>query len=283
MPPRKSQPSRSAAIKSEYRKRVSKRRITVKIKGSAEDGGFPRLSEFLKQLDAIKVALKHTERLVSGSEERSVYFRIVELSMASPATVVLEETPIRSQNKRGALPKVAISQKLVSMLRQIDRRGTLPRNVKDLAALEAYRNVGTLLHKHVEEVTIASSSQAVSIGEAFNQKIDKIIGPDQILEGSLTGVLLAINLHNTTRFEIYPAVGPSKVACDFPPTLKTRVIEGLDRNVRVIGKLRYKHWAPYPHAITAEDVEIFPPEDELPTLSDLRGLLTNGQPSDLAP
>src|SRR5262245_60445163 len=100
---------------------VSAHRITVQIKGSAADGGYPRLSDFLKQLDAIKSALKHTERLVSGSEERTVYYRIVKLRMSSPATVVLEETPIRTGERKG--PPVPIIKKFVSTLRQIERGG----------------------------------------------------------------------------------------------------------------------------------------------------------------
>jgi hypothetical protein len=104
-------------------------------------------------------------------------------------------------------------------------------------------------------------------------KVEKIIGPDQVVEGSITGVLLAINLHNTTRFEIYPAVGPAKVSCSFPPELRKRVIDGIDHNVRVVGRLRYKHWAPFPHAITAEDIDVYPPADTLPTLESLYGLM----------
>src|SRR5262245_4965038 len=100
--------------------RVSNRRITVEVKGSAEDGGYPRLTEFLQLLDAVKSALKHTERLLSGTEERSVYYRIVSLRMASPATVVLEETAIRTPERRAKLPKTPITQKLVSTLSQIE-------------------------------------------------------------------------------------------------------------------------------------------------------------------
>ena len=255
--------------------RVSRRRISVEIKGSAEDGGYPRLTEFLQQLEAIKTALKHTERILSGSEERSVYYRVVALKMESPATVVLEETPIRTRERTARLPRVAISERFVSTLSQIQKSGKMPR-AADLDALEAYRNVGTLLHRHVEQITLKSKGKAVDIGEKFNRQIDKIIGPDQVLEGSMTGVLLQINLHNTTRFEIYPPVGPTKVVCTFPQSLKHQVISGIDRNVRVVGELRYKQWAPFPHAILATEIEVFPPEEELPTIFDLRGIAKNG-------
>ena len=76
-----------------YRIGVTKRRITVQILGTADLGGYPRLSDFLKKLDAIKLALQHTERLQTHSEDRVVDYRIVSLSMSSPATVVLEEIP----------------------------------------------------------------------------------------------------------------------------------------------------------------------------------------------
>src|SRR5438046_6411515 len=96
-----------------YRIGAVNRQITVQIKGFAEDSGYPRLSDFLKQLDAIKVALKHTERLHSRSESSAVDYKIVSLSMASPATVVLEEVPAKAADK---LPRIAISKKLVATL-----------------------------------------------------------------------------------------------------------------------------------------------------------------------
>lgn len=259
--------------------RVSKRRqITVTIKGTSGVDGSLRLSEFLKELEAIKVALKHTERIVTGNDDSGLYFKIVGLSMSSPATVVLEETPVPVDGKRGRLPRTPISGKLVSTLSQINRRGTVPVEARDLPTLEAYRSVGSASRGGA--VTIASAARSVEIAPEFERKVDKIIGPDQVLEGSITGKLEAINLHNTTQFAVYPPVGPGKVACTFPAELKSRVIQGIDHNVRVIGKLRYKHWAPFPHAITAEDIEIYPPPDQLPTLSSLYGLMRrdNEQP-----
>jgi hypothetical protein len=261
--------STSHTRKREYRVGVAKRQLIVQIKGSPDSGGYPRLSDFLKQLDAIKVALKQTERLHSHTDDSLVDYRIVRLSMSSPATVVLEE--IRAVNAP-RLPKIPITTKLVSAFSQIESGRSIPPKARDLATLEAYRNVGAVLKGYTDSLTIATDDREVAVNQAFNTNIDKIIGPDQIIEGSMTGKLLAINLHNTTRFEIYPPAGPAKVACNFSNQMKPRVIAGLDRNVRVIGRLRYKHWAPYPHAITVEDIEIFPPNDTLPTLTSLRGL-----------
>jgi hypothetical protein len=265
---------------SEYRSGVSKRRISVTIEGTA-DGGAPTLNEFLKQLEAVKVALKQTERAVTGTDEPDVRFKIVGLSMKSPATVVLEEIPVVVAGKRKPLPRTAISERFVSTLNQINTRGTVPAKIRELSTLEAYRSVGAAARYGA--ITIASADRRVEIAAEFDQKVERIIGPDQVFEGSVTGVLLAINLHNTTQFAIYPPVGPPKVACTFPAELKKRVIEGIDRNVRVVGKLRYKHWAPFPHAITAQEIQVYPPADELPTLESLYGLATREQEASQRP
>lgn len=98
------------------------------------------------------------------------------------------------------------------------------------------------------------------------------VGPDQLEVGSITGMLEAINLHNTLRCNIYPIIGPKRVSCAFDDELKARVIEGLGRYVRVVGTMSYKQWSNYPHSINATEIEVLPHDADLPTLSDLRGL-----------
>lgn len=48
-------------------------RITVQLEGAVEDDGHLRLSELIKQLESLKAALKQTERIVTGSDESSLY------------------------------------------------------------------------------------------------------------------------------------------------------------------------------------------------------------------
>lgn len=100
----------------------------------------------------------------------------------------------------------------------------------------------------------------------------KVIGPDELVLGSVNGVLEAINIHNTLRFNVYPLVGPKKVVCSFPASMKSDVIAAIDRYVSVSGTLRYKHWSDFPHAMEAQSIDVFKEDRELPTLADLRGI-----------
>lgn len=263
-------------------------RITIQLTGSLEDDGHVTLSAFLSQLEAVKAALKQTERLVTGEEEPTVYYRVVDLSHNSPATIVLEAVSLANRpqttvkKKRPAI-KTDYSHATVNQffhsLRQIREKRQRPERA-DLQALEAYRNLAAPLEKRVSGVKLIDSDESVDIDRDFQSAIDEIIGPDELVEGTISGTLEKLNLHNTTRFDIFPPIGPKQVACDFGPSLRADVIRAVDQYVQVFGKLRYKRLENFPYAVNAEKVEVLPPEDELPTLLDLKGMapdLTEGK------
>lgn len=247
-------------------------RITIQLQGSPGDEGHLRLGELIKQLEFVRAALKQTERLVTGKDERFVYYKVVDLSHNSPAEVTLEAAALKEETKPQIVTRTV--SKFFSNLRQIGNRGRVPPNV-DLPALEAYRDLGSLLDKNVTTVKIINSHFSVDINEKFKEKVTEIIGPDEIIEGSMSGMLEWLNLHNTNVFHIYPASGPKKLNCYFPSSLRQDVISAIDRHVRAYGQLRYKKRDSFPYAMNVTEIDVLPPEDELPTLASLRGIAQN--------
>lgn len=252
---------------------MPKNRLRIIVEGDTRDRGHVRLSDFLNQLNAVKAALRQTERIIGG-EDAGVYYRIVDVSHRSPLTVVLEGV---AEKDTSAPPPVVLNT-FIGTLSAIRRRGTIPQGFDYLAA-ESYREIVAPQHKHVRSLVIANTRKRVRVDARYEERIKTAIGPDEYAEGSVTGTLDTVKLHNTTAFEIFPTIGPKKIACYFPPQLKQSVKEGLDRYVRVYGRLRYKHWDKFPYAIDVHEIEIYPPEEELPTLTELRGIapqLTGG-------
>jgi hypothetical protein len=243
-------------------------RITVRLEGDAKDAGHLRLTDFIKQLDAIKSALKQTERVLGHSDKTAVYYRIVDLSHSSPATVVLEAVdPIEGHDLAGT-----VVETFLDALSTIKDKGEIPAGF-DYPAAEAYREIVSPLRKHVSSITLANGHQNISIDRKYEERIKKAIGPDELVEGSITGTLDTVRLHNTTAFEIFPMIGPKKVYCMFPPEMKEQVKSALEHYVRVHGRLRYKRWDKFPYAIDAAELEIYPPDEDLPKLSELRGAI----------
>ncbi len=262
---------------------MAARRITIKVLGAEEDRGHVRLSEFIRQLDVIRAALRQTERHLAGSDESLVYWRVVDLRHESPATVVLEDVPVRRKGNAQTIPPRVV-ERFVHDLGEIRAGHAIPRKERDLALLESYRDVAGLVDRNVQTLTITGAKRTVKITPKFKDNLERIIGPDESAQGSISGVLEAINLHNALKFQIYPVVGASRVLCHFAEAQKAQVIAGLDKYVRVTGRVLYKSWSQHPHAVHVDQVEIFPPDDELPTLHSLRGTApdaTSGVPADV--
>ena len=86
--------------------------------------------------------------------------------------------------------------------------------------------------------------------------------------------LKRINIHNNTNtFRIYTSLPAfSSVNCEFPPNLLERVQNSLGFFVSVSGECFYRPEAPFPYKMNVQEMEVLPPTEELPTLSDLYGI-----------
>lgn len=252
---------------------MAKNRIRITVDGDPRDQGHVRLSDFLKQLESVRKALRYTAALLQAGEQANVYYRIIDAKRESPLTVTLEAVAEKSPD----LPRMVVG-KFFDSITEIKKHGKIPADF-DYPTAEAYREIVTPQHQHVSALVIANSRRRIAIDYQFEEKIDKAIGPDEFAEGSITGTLDTVKLHNVTAFEIFPTIGPKRVVCHFRPEIKEKVKQALERYVCVYGTLRYKHWDKFPHAIDAMDLDIYPPDDELPKLSELRGIspdLTGG-------
>jgi hypothetical protein len=252
---------------------MAKNRIRISVDGDPRDEGHVRLNDFLKQLDAVRKALRYTEGLLQTGEKGPVYYRIIDAYRQSPLTVTLEAVA----EKPSQLPGQVVGKFLTS-IDQIKKSGKIPPDF-DYPTAEAYREITIPQHHHVSALVIGNGRRRIAIDYQYEERITKAIGPDEFAEGSITGTLDTVKLHNVTAFEVFPTIGPKRVVCHFKPELKEKVKQGLERYVCAYGRLRYKHWDKFPHAIDASDLDIFPPENELPTLSEFKGIapdLTGG-------
>lgn len=246
-------------------------RITVRLVGDEMDRKDVRLDDFIDQLKDVKKALIENELAITGKDCPTLEYKVVDLRHSSPATVVLEPVPIGPQTAR---LDVQFVQQVVggfaAELRSIKKTGELVRD-PDLGRLLAYQKLGVRENNRISKVRIGIGRSTVTIDEAFKRKLDAIVGPDEFADGSIDGMLEAVNFHNTNKFHLYPVIGPKRVTGTFPERLRPRIKEAIGSFVTIQGKLRYKAWSQYPHGVRAEVVDIHEPDSDLPTLTELRG------------
>lgn len=241
--------------------------LTLEIRPAEGDDDNVRLASFIAQLAAFKDVLRHTERLMYGSEG-NVYYRIARLTQNSPPSVTIEAIAATPRTT-GFGP--AIFDSVLERLETLNAAppGWTPGDM-DLPALLAFQAFAPTTKRHVSELVLRNGKQAITLDEEFNEHIRVAIGPDDLSRGEITGSLEVVNLHSRPRFEIYPTLGNYKVTCRFPPERRKDVVAAVDQYVRVSGRVRYKSWASHPHAIDLEEIEILSEEKSLAAIDNLR-------------
>ena len=247
------------------------KKITIQLVGVKTDREDVRLDDFIEQLKDVKKALLENELAVTRKDAPTLDYKVVDLRHSSPATVVLEPVPISGELTR--VDPNLVSQVVggfATELRSIKRRGKLLRE-PELGRLLAYQKLGVRENNRITKVKISVGRDRVTIDDVFKRKLDAILGPDEFAEGTISGMLEAVNFHNTNKFQLYPVIGPKRVNGTFSNSLRPSIKEAIGCFVTVQGKLRYKAWSQYPHGLVAESVDIHEPDSELPSLTELRG------------
>ena len=243
-------------------------RIKIQLKGAFSDDHHVRLSDFIIQLNALQLALVNTESIISGSNKPSLYYRIIDLTHSSPSTVLLEAKPYQQV---GDLSTEVVDKFFIG-LRQIQETGQISDEF-DRPVLESYKALGVTLRKNITEIKLSNGRYQIEITRQLEARIDNILGSETIVEGSIEGMLEAINIHNqANKFQIFPSVGPTKVACHFPDGMLREAIAAINRYVHVIGQVKYQSRGFFPHEVEVAEMKVYPEEHELPTLGGLRGI-----------
>ena len=89
---------------------------------------------------------------------------------------------------------------------------------------------------------------------------------------SVTGTLEQINIHDKNIFYLYPTTRVGKIKCLFSTRFRKKAIEAIDQYVEVYGRLKYKKGMRLPYEVLVSSISIYPPEEELPNLNDLKGI-----------
>jgi hypothetical protein len=228
-------------------------RVSLTIHPSGGDDQPLNASDFLKQVDSLRQLLTMS---AAGGEEP----RILRLQMNSPATVVLEAA---ARNDIGPF---------FNGLREIALKGTAP-EVFDRPVFEAFRDFAGVIGRGVRTAVLETYDYQIEIDVAARRNIESVFGADTSSEGTVDGMLEAINIHSKTNtFALYPVVGAARVNCKFSDEMLPLVKPALGKYVVIQGELKFRWRERYPHEARAVKIEILPDWDEQPKFEDILGM-----------
>lgn len=185
--------------------------ITIQLIGSLIDNEDVRLADFIERLESIKKALRSAERLLSSVEKPALDYKIIDVRHSSPTTIVLAPIPMLDAPPLPDNYATKVVKGFSTELRLIKKKGRVLRD-PDIERLETYRNMGGYEGSLLTSLRITVDHHEVTLDRDFAHRVDSILGPDELIQGSVSGTLEALNFHNTNKFTLYPIVGPSVVS-----------------------------------------------------------------------
>ena len=196
---------------------ASDNKIAIVMEGLAAEDGHVRGNDLQKELQLLLSVLGKTETRVVGEKENATYYRVVELSHSSPATIVLEARPIRQNYDK----RIELFASLKGIVREV-QFGSLTNRI-ETSLLRDLRDMAAPVGKTLASVELIFDGTTVRLDPGLRKIVDRIIAPEEVFNGTMTGMLESINIHGeANRFWIYPDIGASKVKCDFAAELRER-------------------------------------------------------------
>lgn len=239
-------------------------KISVKLSGADATGGDVTLQDFYDFCGSLIKCLHAVEKLVA--ESGRIKYRISDLSSGS-ASMVIEPVPPETGGDPG--------KKIVGMF--IDTVGHLEEG-KEVDSrytsddLRTFRRLAEPLINGIAKIQIAGKRITTDLIES----VDKLIGISLHSHGSVSGRIQRLNFRNRFEFSLYPPIRGVVVICSFDEEMIDKVLSAARRMVTVTGHQIFRPGSPFPEKIKVSTLEIHPPDDQLPRLSELRGLLKGG-------
>ena len=230
-----------------------------------------RFNALLSQLQNLSAALRCIDRLVTGQDKETAYYRVVDLKHSSPAEIALQAVPIEVTDDH--TPE--ITNRFYGEWKNISDKGEVAIDV-DTKTIEAFEKLIAPLGKDFESSTLVADGYEVKLNDDTKRVLQTTLASEMSSYGTVEGKLEAINLHNNAnQFRIYPLVGAHVITCKFKKNLRAIAKKSLDNYISVTGLLHYKSRDKFPYRIEVDKIVVYPPPEKLPHIADLRGVAPN--------
>lgn len=160
---------------------------------------------------------------------------------------------------------------ITSGMRLLESEPTRPDHFTD-TALERARDLANL-GVQLGTLALGDDRSASPVTEAVAANVGHILSPAYQDEGTIEGTLESVNLHGERYFNVYDVLSGRRIKCTFARRIPVdRITDALERRVAVSGMVEHRPDG-YPVRVIARGIEVFPPDDELPSYLDVHGIL----------
>ena len=221
-------------------------------------------------IDAWTDLLREVASDVVGETGREAVRFIVTEAKASSFDLAARPQPAKRNVPAAVMPRIA--KTITSGLRMLERRATRPKHFTDTALLKV-RDLGKLTSPETPVVKIGNGAAPIPLSSRLIANVEAVLAPEFKSIGTVEGKLEGLIIHGKTRFLVFDPLTGRQVTCYFSERISyVEVLKAFGKRVAVTGIIRSRRSGERVD-IQATQFYVMPPDEELPTTADVRGIL----------
>jgi hypothetical protein len=226
------------------------------------------LAQLVSASSIFAALLREVSREYAGSE-RAVKWTVDVRSGSVTLPIKGRSTSDRLSDE--AVPEIVTA--VVGGLQTLNEQPVRPRFFNDQALREA-KALANLVNEDLPRIAVMNGEMGTDATRQLMTHVDQVIGEGRESIGAIEGKLQALNIHEKPpRFAIFDLLTDERVECYFGTDVDLEeVLRGVGRRVAVSGIIKTRATGER-FSIDVRSLRVFPPESELPTPDDVRGIL----------
>lgn len=208
---------------------------------------------------------------VAGATGRDAVRFIVTEATAGSFDLAARPQPAKRDVPAAVMPRIA--KTITAGLRMLERSATRPKHFNETALLKV-RDLGRLTSPETPMIEVGGNgAKPIPLSARLIANVEAVLAPEVKSIGTVEGKLEGLIIHGKNRFLVFDPLSGRHVTCYFAERIGyDNVLKAFGKRVAVTGLIRSRRSGEKVD-IQVSRLHIMPPDEELPSASDVLGIL----------
>ena len=226
-------------------------------------------------LDAWTDLLREVASDVAGRTGRDAVRFVVSEAKVGSFTLGVRPQPAKKDVPIAVMPRIA--KTIATGIRTLERSAKRPKHFND-AALLKLRDLARLASPETPTVKVGNGAgHAVTLSSRLVANVEAVLAPEFQSIGTIEGKLEGLIIHGKKRFYIFDPLTGRQVTCYFTDRFTDRfgwqnVLQAFGKRVAASGLIQSRRSGENV-SIQVNRLHVFPLDEELPSVTDVLGIL----------
>lgn len=226
-------------------------------------------------VDAWTDFLREVGRDVAGAVGRDAVRYVVTGAKGGSFELGVRPQAAKKNIPGAVIPRIA--KAVTEGIRTLERGARRPKHFSDIALLKL-RDLALLADPETPTVKVSNGTgHGIALSHRLVTHVEEVLAPELTSIGTVEGKLEGLITHGKNRFLIFDSLTGKQVTCYFGERVEWEsVLKAYGKRVAASGFIRSRR-SGEKVSIQVSRLYVFPPEEELPSAMEMRGILKAAQ------